>query len=52
MQGADVCRFALGLGLVVLSSVTKMPFADSMLRIAFEPTRFSYQRQVFTNPYA
>jgi hypothetical protein len=38
--------------LVVLSSVTEMLFADSMMRIDFEPTRFSHQRQVFPDPYS
>jgi hypothetical protein len=36
----------------VLSSVTEMFFIYPVLRIDFEPTLFSHQRQVFPDPYA
>jgi hypothetical protein len=38
--------------LVVLSSVTKMLFADSMSRGDFEPTLLPHRRQAFSDPHA
>ena len=37
--------------MIVLTSVTEMLFADSMLRIDFQPTLLSHQRPVFPDPY-
>ena len=51
-QGRALCIMALDPGLVVLSSVTEMLFADSMLRIDFEAALLSHQRQVFLDPHA
>ena len=41
-QDKPLCSFALDLGLVVLSSVAEMLFADSMLRIDFELSLLSH----------
>jgi hypothetical protein len=51
-SGTAPCTFTLDLGSIVLSSVTEMFFIYPVLRIDFEPTLFSHQRQVFPDPYA